>query len=78
LPLDDLDDLAFDVLAGVELLFDLAPGTLVLGALLGEDEATVLVLLLKDQGFDIVADADDVGGVGVLADGQLASRNDAF
>ena len=33
--LDDLDDLALDVLAGVELLLDTVPGTLVLGTLLG-------------------------------------------
>ena len=76
--LDDLDDLALDVLAGVELLFDLGPGALVLGALLGEDEAAVLVLLLEDQGLDLVADGDDVGGIDVLADGQLAGRDDAF
>ncbi len=50
--LDDLDDLALDVLAGRELLFDLAPGTLVLGALLGEDETAVLVFLLEDESLD--------------------------
>ena len=76
--LDHLDDLAGDHFAGLELLLDGNPGTLVLGALLGEDETAVLVLLLRDQRLDLVAQAHDVGRVGVLADGQLASRDDAL
>ena len=36
--LDHFDDLAGDHFAGLELLLDGNPGTLVLGALLGEDE----------------------------------------
>ncbi len=76
--LDHLDDLAGDHFAGLELLLDGNPGTLVLGALLGKDEAAVLVLLLKDQSLDLVAQAHDVGRIGVLADGQLAGGNDAL
>ena len=76
--LDDLDDLALDVLAGVELLLDAVPGTLVLGALLGKDQTAVLVLLLENQGLDVVAHVDDVSGVGILADGELADGDDAL
>ncbi len=76
--LDNLDDLALDVLAAVELLLDAVPGALVLGTLLGEDQTTVLVLLLENQGLDGVAHADDVGGVGILADGKLADGDDAL
>ena len=52
--LDDLDDLALDGLAGVELLLDAVPGALVLGTLLGEDETALLVLLLENQSLDLV------------------------
>ena len=76
--LDDLDDLALDGLAGVELLLHAVPSTLVLGTLLGEDETALLVLLLKDESLNLVAKRDDVGRVDVLADGKLASRNDAL
>jgi hypothetical protein len=76
--LDDLDNLALDGLAGVELLLHAVPGALVLGTLLGEDETTLLVLLLKDEGLDLVAQRDDVGRVDVLANGELARRNDAL
>ena len=76
--LDDLDDLALDVLAGFELLLDVVPRALVRGALLGEDEAAVLVFLLEDEGLDLVAELHDVGRVGVLADRELARRDDAF
>ena len=76
--LDHLDDLAGDHFAGLELLLDGNPGTLVLGALLGEDEAAVLVLLLENQSLDLVAQAHDVGRIGILADGQLAGRDDAL
>ena len=76
--LDDLDDLALDGLAGVELLLDRVPGALVLGTLLGEDETTLLVLLLENESLDLVAKRDDVGRVDILADGELASRDDAL
>ena len=45
--LDHFDDFAGDHFAGLELLFDADPRALVLGALLGKDEAPVLVFLLK-------------------------------
>ena len=48
--LDNLDNLALDVLAGVELLLDAVPSTLVLGTLLGQDQTTVLVLIEVGDG----------------------------
>ena len=76
--LDHLDDLAGDHFAGLELLFDANPRTLVLGALLGQDQTTVLVFLLEHESFDLLAQLHDVGRVGVLADGQLAGGDDAL
>ena len=76
--LDNLDNLALDVLAGVELLLDAVPSTLVLGTLLGQDQTTVLVLLLENQGLDGITECNDVCRVSVLADGQLADRNNAL
>jgi hypothetical protein len=59
-------------------LLDLAPGALVLRTLLGQDQATFLVLLLEDEGLDLVADLDDLVGVDVVLDGQLAGGDDAL
>jgi hypothetical protein len=57
-------------------LFDRAPGALVLGALLGEDQATFLVLFLLDKGFDLVADADHLERVDVMFDRELFGGDD--
>ena len=76
--LDDFDDLAGDRLASLELLLDGNPGALVLGALLREDQTTVLVFLLQDEGFDLVANLDEFGRVSILANRELADGNDAF
>ena len=72
------DDLARDGLASLELLLDRNPSALVLSTLLGEDQAAVLVLLLENEGLDLVAQVHDVGRIGILADGELAGRNHAF
>ena len=58
--LDDLDDGAGDDAVLLLDLLDVAPGALVLGALLGEDQAAFLVLLGEDEGLDAVADLDDL------------------
>ncbi len=58
--LDDFDNLARDVLAGLELLLDAVPSTLVLGTLLGEDQTAVLVFLLENQSLDFVAQGNDL------------------
>lgn len=76
--LDNLDNLALDILAGVELLLDAVPSTLVLGTLLGQDQTTVLVLLLENQSLDGITECNDVCRVSVLADGQLADRDNAL
>ena len=54
--LDDLDDRAADDAVGFLDLLDRAPGPLVLGPLLGQDQAAFLVLLLEDEGLDLVAE----------------------
>src|SRR5690348_14368907 len=76
--LDDLDDGAGDDLVGFLLRLDRAPGALVLCALLGQDQAAFLVLLLEDESFHLVADLDDLVGVDVVLDGQLARGDDAL
>ena len=76
--LDDLDDGAGDDAVLFLDLLDRAPGALVLRALLGQDQAAFLVLLLEDQGLDVVADLDDLVRVDVVLDGQLARGDDAL
>src|SRR6201985_2683369 len=76
--LDDLDDGALDDLVLLLLLLDRAPGALVLRALLGQDEPAFFVLLLENQGLDLIADGDDLVGVDVVLDGEFAGRNDTF
>jgi hypothetical protein len=76
--LDDLDDGALDDAVLLLDLLDRAPGALVLGALLGEDQAAFLVLLLEDKCLDLVADGDDLAGVDVVLDRQLAARDHAL
>jgi hypothetical protein len=65
-------------LTGSSLLerLDRAPRALVLRALLGQDQPALLVLLLEDEGFDLVADGDDLVGVDIVLDGQLARGDD--
>jgi hypothetical protein len=69
--LDDLDDRATDDAVGLLELLDRAPRPLVLRALLGQDEPALLVLLLEDEGLDLLAEADDLVRVDVVADAQL-------
>src|SRR4029077_1986589 len=76
--LDDLDDRAFDDAVLLLDLLDGAPGALVLGALLGQDQPAFLVLLLEDQGLDLVADLDDLVRVDVVLDRQLTRGDDAL
>ncbi len=76
--LDHFDHRSGDGLAGLHDVLDPAPRALVLGALLGEDQAALLVLLLENQGFERVAELDDLGGIDVLADRQLLGGDDAL
>ena len=54
--LDDLDHGALDRLAGLGGGLDAAPGALEAGALLGQDQAAVLVLLGEHQRVDLLAE----------------------
>ena len=74
--LDDLDDAAFDRFAGVGGDLDPAPGLLEAGALLGEDQAALGVLLGEDQGVDLLAQLDLFGRVDRLADRELVGGDD--
>ena len=76
--LDDLDDRALDDAVVFLDLLDVAPGPLVLGPLLGQDQAAFLVLLGEDEGLDLVAERHDLVGVDVVADRQLAGGDDAL
>jgi hypothetical protein len=76
--LDDLDHGAGDDAVLLLELLDRAPGPLVLSALLGQQEAAFLVLLLQDQGLDALPDGDDVLRVDVVLDRQLAGEDDAL
>ena len=74
--LDDLDHAAFDRLAGLGGGLDPAPGLLEAGALLGEDQAALGVLLGEDEGVDLLAELDLVGRVDRLADRELVGGDD--
>ena len=76
--LDDLDDRALDGLAGLGGGLDAAPGLLEAGALLGEDQATLLVLLGQDERVDLLAELDLLLGLDRLADRELVRGDDAL
>src|SRR5262249_18108087 len=56
--LDDLNHGARDRLTGLGRTLDLPPGLLEAGALLGEDQAPLLVLLGEDERIDLLAELD--------------------
>ena len=59
-------------------LLDRAPRALVLRALLRQDEPAVLVLLLEDERLELLVERDDLVRVDVVADRELARRDDAL
>ena len=59
-------------------LLDVAPGALVLGTLLGQNQTAFLVFLGDDKGLDGVADLDDFVRINVLLDGKLAGGDDTL
>ena len=76
--LDDLDDgTGNDAVLFLDLL-DLAPRALVLRTLLRQEEAAFLVFLLEDERLDLVAHGDNIVGVDVVLDGQLAREDDTL
>ena len=76
--LDDLDDRAVDDPVLLLDRLDRAPGALVLRALLGQDQPAVLVLLLEDERLELLVERDDFVRVDVVADRELARRDDAL
>ncbi len=76
--LDDLDHRPLDRLAGGHDRLDPSPGALVLRPLLGQDQPALLVLLLQDEGLDLVAHLDDLVRVDVVADREFLARDHAL
>ena len=76
--LDHLDDGALDGAAFLGDLLDPAPGALVHGALLGEDEPALFVLFVEDDCLDPLTHVDRVVGVDVVSDRELAGGYEAF
>ena len=76
--LDDLDHGADDGLAGLGRGLDAAPRLLEAGALLGEDQASVLILLGENESVDLFAEGDLVAGIDGLANRQLGRGDDAL
>jgi hypothetical protein len=74
--LHDLDHGALDRLAGLGRGLDLSPSLLEAGALLGEDQAPLLVLLGEHLGVDLLAERYLVGRVDGTADRKLVGRDD--
>ena len=76
--LDHFDDRSGDDAVLLLDPLDRAPRPLVLGPLLGQDQSPFLVLLLEDEGLDLLTEGDDLARVDVVADGQLTGRDDAL
>jgi len=76
--LDDLDHGAGDDAVLFLDLLDRAPGALVLGALLGQDQTAFLVLLLENEGLDMIADLNDLGRVDIVLDREFTRGDDAL
>ena len=76
--LDDLDDGAVDRLARLGGGLDALPRLLEAGALLGEDQTAVRVLLLHDERVDLLAHLDLITRVDGATDAQLGDGNDTL
>src|SRR5579862_5027244 len=76
--LDDLDDAPVHRVARLGGTLNVLPRELEAGALLGEDQAPLGVLLDQHECVDLVADRDLVGGVDRAADRKLRDRDDPF
>ena len=76
--LDDLDHVALDRLPGLRGGLDAPPRLLEAGALLGHDQAAVLVLLGEDDRVDLLAELHLLARVHRLADRQLPGGDHAL
>jgi hypothetical protein len=73
-----LDDGALDSATLSHHFLDAPPGSFVLRALLGEDEAAFLVFFLENERLDLVPYLHHFAGVDVMADRELLRGDDAF
>ena len=76
--LDDLDHRTLDHAVGFLDLLDRAPRPLVLRTLLGQQQPAFFVFLLQDEGFDLLAELDDLVRIDIVADAELAGEDDAL
>src|SRR5699024_7228880 len=76
--LDDLDDIPADRCVALLELLDRAPCTLVLCALLRQDQAALFVLFLQDKRLNLVTDGDNLRRVDIMLDGEFTGRDDTL
>ncbi|CAB5019044.1 unannotated protein [freshwater metagenome] len=76
--LDDLDDDTLDDSVGLLDGLDRAPRTLVLRALLRQNQTTLFVFLLQNEGLDHISHGNDLVGVDIVLDGQFARGDDTL
>ena len=76
--LDDFDHEPLDHAVGFLQLLDVAPGTLVLSALFGQQQTSLFVFLLEDERFDLLAELDDVARIDIVANAELAGEDDTL
>src|SRR5207302_4932517 len=76
--LDHFDDRPRDDAVLLLDRLDRPPRPLVLRSLLRQDQPAVLVLLLEDERLELLAEIDDLVGVDVVADRELAGRDDTL
>ena len=76
--LDDLNDTTLDDPVLFLDPLDSPPCALVLSALLGQDQPTVLVFLLQHERLNSVADGHHLMGVNVMLDGQFAGGDNTL
>jgi hypothetical protein len=74
--LDNLDHRPLDRLAGLGRALDLPPGLLEPGALLGQEQPTLLVLLGEHQRIDPFAERDLLGRIHGAPNRELGRRDD--
>ena len=76
--LDDLDDGTGNNAVFFLDLLDLSPCALVLCTLLGQEQAAFLVLLLENQGLDLITNGNHIIRVDIVLDGKLAREDDTL
>src|SRR6218665_2290743 len=77
-PLDHLDNLTGHHTVRILNLLDVTPRTLVLRPLLGENESTLFVFLLKNKRLDRVTDTDNIIRVNIVLNGKFTGGDDTL